>query len=118
MRRLASVVAGLPFRLFLAAKFFLKEVACAPCVTFNRVHHTGRLPRDRRLAIEQLETRDLLAAFDVLVFSKTAGFRHSSITPGIAAIQTRAAHDFSVVATEGANVFTPANLAASKRSFF
>ncbi len=78
----------------------------------SRSTSTGRLPRDRRLAIEQLEARDLLAAFDVLVFSKTAGFRHSSIAPGIAAIKgLGAAHDFSVVATEDANAFTPANLA-------
>jgi cytochrome c len=113
MRRAVSVVAGLPFQLFPAAKIFLKE---APMRAMRHIQprstSTGRLPRDRRLAIEQLETRDLLAAFDVLVFSKTAGFRHSSITPGIAAIQALgAAHDFSVVATEDANVFTPANLA-------
>ena len=62
--------------------------------------------------MEQLETRDLLAAFDVLVFSKTAGFRHSSIPAGIAAIQSLGAvNDFVVVATEDANAFTAANLA-------
>jgi type 1 glutamine amidotransferase len=48
----------------------------------------------------------------VLVFSKTAGFRHSSIPNGIAAIQLLGSQNgFSVVATEDANQFTTANLA-------
>ena len=52
------------------------------------------------------------APFDVLVFSKTAGFRHDSIPAGIEAIrQLGAANDFTVTATEDAGVFTAANLA-------
>jgi type 1 glutamine amidotransferase len=48
----------------------------------------------------------------VLVFSKTAGFRHSSIPNGIAAIQQLgAANGFTVTATEDATQFTTANLA-------
>jgi uncharacterized protein len=48
----------------------------------------------------------------VLVFSKTAGFRHDSIPSGIAAIrQLGTANGFSVTATEDANQFTTANLA-------
>src|ERR687894_87999 len=48
----------------------------------------------------------------VLVFSKTGGFRHSSIDEGIAAIQQLgAANDFTVTATEDAAAFTDANLA-------
>jgi type 1 glutamine amidotransferase len=48
----------------------------------------------------------------VLVFSKTAGFRHSSIPNGIAAIQQLGAQNgFSVTATEDAAQFTTANLA-------
>jgi type 1 glutamine amidotransferase len=48
----------------------------------------------------------------VLVFSKTAGFRHSSIPNGIAAVQQLgAANGFSVTATEDAAQFTTANLA-------
>jgi hypothetical protein len=47
------------------------------------------------MGFELLEPRELLAAFDVLVFSKTAGFRHDSISAGIAAIQALgAANDF------------------------
>jgi type 1 glutamine amidotransferase len=43
----------------------------------------------------------------VLVFSKTAGFRHDSIPAGIAAIrQLGGAHGFSVTATESASTFT------------
>ncbi|PXY24440.1 ThuA domain-containing protein [Prauserella flavalba] len=48
----------------------------------------------------------------VLVFSKTAGFRHDSIPTGIAAIQELGAADgFTVEATEDAAAFTDDNLA-------
>ncbi len=48
----------------------------------------------------------------VLVFSKTAGFRHSSIATGIAAIQSLgAANGFAVDATEDATQFNAAKLA-------
>ncbi|WP_436759260.1 ThuA domain-containing protein [Streptosporangium sp. V21-05] len=48
----------------------------------------------------------------VLIFSKTAGFRHSSIPFGITAIQQLgAANGFTTVATEDAGAFTTANLA-------
>ena len=50
--------------------------------------------------------------YSVLVFSKTAGFRHDSIPAGIAAIQQLgAANGFTVDATEDAAAFTDANLA-------
>ena len=66
----------------------------------------------RRLGFERLEPRQMLAAYDVLVFSKTAGFRHDSIDEGVAAIQALgAANDFSVTHTEDAALFTEANLA-------
>lgn len=66
----------------------------------------------RRLRIEVLEPRQLLAAFDVLVFSKTVGFRHDSIEEGVAAIEALgAANDFTVVHTEDASVFTQPGLA-------
>ena len=48
----------------------------------------------------------------VLVFSKTAGFRHDSIPAGIAAVQRLGAENgFAVDATEDAGAFTDANLA-------
>ncbi|GIJ39224.1 ThuA domain-containing protein [Micromonospora andamanensis] len=50
--------------------------------------------------------------FSVLVFSKTAGFRHASIPTGIAAIQELGAeHGFTVDTTEDGAAFTDANLA-------
>jgi type 1 glutamine amidotransferase len=51
-------------------------------------------------------------AYSVLVFSKTAAFRHSSIPDGVAAIQKLGAeHNFAVDATEDATVFNDADLA-------
>jgi glucose/arabinose dehydrogenase len=78
-----------------------------------REHGRTSLERgSRRLAFELLEPRRLMAAFDVLVFSKTAGFRHSSIDDGVAAIQALgAANDFSVVHTEDAAMFNARDLA-------
>ncbi|MBB5872548.1 type 1 glutamine amidotransferase [Allocatelliglobosispora scoriae] len=50
--------------------------------------------------------------YDVLVFSKTAGFRHDSIAVGTQAIRDLgAANSFTVTATEDAAAFTTANLA-------
>ncbi len=52
------------------------------------------------------------SAVDVLVFSKTSGFRHSSITDGIALINRLAtAHGFEADFSEEASDFTDANLA-------
>jgi type 1 glutamine amidotransferase len=51
------------------------------------------------------------ADFSVLVFSKTAGFRHDSIPAGIAAIQQLATqNNFTVETTEDAAQFNAANL--------
>src|SRR5262245_5381602 len=69
-------------------------------------------PSSRRFRprVECLEGRDLLNA-RVLVFSKTAGFRHDSIPQGIAAVrQLGDEYGFAVDATEDANAFTDANL--------
>ncbi|GAB4050107.1 ThuA domain-containing protein [Catellatospora paridis] len=53
--------------------------------------------------------------FTVLVFSKTAGFRHDAIPAGIAAIQALGtANNFAVEATEDAAQFNDANLARFK----
>jgi len=50
-------------------------------------------------------------AFKVLVFSATAGYRHASITNGIALIQALGAtNNFAVDATEDATWFSEANL--------
>ncbi|MFJ8952859.1 ThuA domain-containing protein [Streptomyces sp. NPDC102381] len=55
----------------------------------------------------------------VLVFSKTAGFRHDSIPEGIAALKELGAADrLAVDTTEDATAFTPANLARYKAVVF
>jgi type 1 glutamine amidotransferase len=52
------------------------------------------------------------AAYDVLVFSKTAGFRHDSIAAGVQAIRDLgAANNFTVTATEDATAFNATDLA-------
>ncbi|WP_328345464.1 ThuA domain-containing protein [Micromonospora sp. NBC_00421] len=59
------------------------------------------------------------APYDVLVFSKTAGFRHDSIAVGTQAIrELGAANGFSVTATEDASRFTTANLAQYEAVIF
>ncbi|MET9495594.1 ThuA domain-containing protein [Streptomyces sp. NPDC006552] len=58
-------------------------------------------------------------AYKVLVFSKTAGFRHSSIDEGIAALRDLgSANNFTVDATEDAAAFTTGNLAQYKALVF
>ncbi|MFG3691666.1 ThuA domain-containing protein [Micromonospora sp. NPDC047740] len=53
--------------------------------------------------------------FTVLVFSKTAGFRHDSIPTGIQTIRDLGtANNFAVEATEDATQFNPTNLARFK----
>jgi uncharacterized protein len=53
--------------------------------------------------------------YRIMVFSKTAGFRHDSIPQGIQALrELGAANSFTVDATEDANTFNAANLANYK----
>lgn len=55
----------------------------------------------------------------ILVFSRTTGYRHVSIEPGIAALQNLgAANHFAVDATEAAGQFTTANLSRYKAVVF
>jgi type 1 glutamine amidotransferase len=62
---------------------------------------------------------DAAGSFQVVVFSKTAAFRHASIADGIASIKELGAlNNFGVVATEDANVFTDAGLAPFKAVIF
>lgn len=49
--------------------------------------------------------------FEVLIFTKTEGFRHDSISDGVAAVQRLGqTHDFGVTHTERASVFTEEEL--------
>ncbi|MFI5494959.1 ThuA domain-containing protein [Actinoplanes sp. NPDC051859] len=57
--------------------------------------------------------------YDVLVFSRTAGFRHDSIAAGTQAIRELGAQNsFTVTATEDPAVFTPAGLATYEAVVF
>jgi cytochrome c len=59
------------------------------------------------------------ASFSVLVFTKTAGFRHGSIDAGVAAIrELGAAHGFSVAHTEDAAVFSDEGLRGHRAVVF
>ncbi len=58
-------------------------------------------------------------AFRVLVFSKTLGYRHASITNGVSAIRDLGSQNgFAVDATEDSRVFTSTNLARYKTVIF
>ncbi|AKZ60013.1 putative secreted glycosyl hydrolase [Streptomyces ambofaciens ATCC 23877] len=58
-------------------------------------------------------------AYKVLVFSRTAGFRHSSIDDGITALRSLGtANNFTVDATEDPGAFTAGNLAQYKAVVF
>ncbi|WP_432123489.1 ThuA domain-containing protein [Streptomyces sp. S1] len=58
-------------------------------------------------------------AYKILVFSKTAGFRHSSIDDGIEALRgLGTANNFTVDATEDAQAFTTGNLGQYKAVVF
>ena len=88
-RRLRVLIAG-------AAVVAVAALAPAPAATADRSEEGGGSE-----------------AYDVLVFSKTAGFRHGSIPDGIAAIERLGAENgFSVTATEDAAAFNDADLAA------
>ena len=58
------------------------------------------------------QAADPPTSFSILVFSKTTGYRHASITNGIAAIRELGSlHHFGVDATEDSSAFTKPNLA-------
>ena len=66
-----------------------------------------------------LQAADRRASFRVLVFSKTLGYRHDSITNGIATIRELGAqHGFDVDATEDPGAFTRTNLARYRVAVF
>jgi type 1 glutamine amidotransferase len=85
----------------------------------NRPGARGERRTSRALRLETLESRLLPSGFNVLVFSKTAGYRHDSIPDGIAAIQQlSAANGFNVDATEDSSAFTDANLSQYQAVIF
>ncbi|MFJ4685395.1 ThuA domain-containing protein [Streptomyces sp. NPDC088789] len=59
------------------------------------------------------------AAYEILVFSKTAGFRHDAIPAGLDTLRTLGGqNDFTVTTTEDAAAFTTANLATYEAVVF
>ncbi|MGP3634980.1 ThuA domain-containing protein [Streptomyces sp. 24-1644] len=79
---------------------------CAAALPATASSAAGPKPASRAVA----EAAD--PAYDILVFSRTAGFRHSSIDEGVSALrELGAANNFTVTATEDAAAFTPAGLA-------
>lgn len=68
---------------------------------------------------EEAESRADAALYDVLVFSKTAGFRHDSIPAGIDALRDLGQQQgFTVTATEDATSFSPDNLSGYEAVVF
>jgi type 1 glutamine amidotransferase len=85
-------------RLVGAAVALLAVVACTPSTSPGPTASGPTAAADPR--------------YDVLVFSRTAAFRHDSIPQGIEAIRDLgAANNFGVTATEDAAAFTTGNLA-------
>jgi type 1 glutamine amidotransferase len=71
------------------------------------------------VAVPGADARAADPAYQILVFSKTAGFRHDSIPAGIAALRTLgAANNFTVTATEDSSAFTPEGLAGYEAVVF
>ncbi|ACE83872.1 discoidin domain-containing protein [Cellvibrio japonicus] len=102
----------------------------APAVRINSLDavNLGNLPTgEHRLRVSLLDSDGLEVSVprlhnfrvlcdsncpQVLVFSKTSGFRHGSIPAGIAMVEAiGAAHGYSVTASEDASLFTATNLA-------
>ncbi len=76
---------------------------------------TRRRPR----SFHRVRPRPPTPPYDVLVFSKTAGFRHDAIPVGIQTIQALGgANNFTVTATENAALFATANLAQYEAVIF
>ncbi len=72
----------------------------------------GMLAFTTQASAQSLGANPAQPTFRVLVFSKTLGYRHTSITNGIATLRELGDHNgFAVDATEDAQAFTKANLA-------
>jgi type 1 glutamine amidotransferase len=81
--------------------------APSPTASFE---NTGR-PASAQAGTDPVRPADVSPTFRVLVFSKTAGFRHDSIPDGVGAIAAMGVrHGFGVDATEDASRFTDEQL--------
>jgi type 1 glutamine amidotransferase len=83
-------------------------VAALALVACRTAPEGGAAPSSSSVSVSPVSTSP---SYRVLVFSKTSGFRHDSITAGVRALRGLAATDgFTVAATEDAAAFTPDNL--------
>jgi HEAT repeat protein/type 1 glutamine amidotransferase len=95
----------------------LPETTCQT-VELKITGYYGNSPAVRELGLYQRQPRKE-AAYRVLLFSKTLGFRHDNIPLGASVIRNLGAeHGFAVDATEDSAVFTPTNLARYKAVVF
>ncbi|MFF8524878.1 ThuA domain-containing protein [Streptomyces werraensis] len=86
----------------------------ALCLTPQAAATPGTAPDAPRAAAPAADP-----AYRILVFSRTAGFRHDSIDEGVAALrELGAANNFTVTATEDPAAFTTDNLAQYRAVVF
>jgi type 1 glutamine amidotransferase len=104
-----------PFNYIMLTQFIIRQYKQIMQLFMQLSQHILDRTRPKTLSLLtlclMLGTSSMAQSFDVLVFSKTEGFRHNSIEVGVSAIQTLGEqHDFGVDATEDASVFTAENL--------
>lgn len=93
----------------IAVSFVTSLLACTLLVSCGEAEKNNQNATDTKTKAAAF-AQDIQGA-RVLVFSKTAGWRHDSIPAGVAALEKLGAdHGFTVVATEDANFFTDAEL--------
>ncbi|MFE5972285.1 ThuA domain-containing protein [Streptomyces sp. NPDC056460] len=111
LRTLVGLVAG--------ATLALAPQAAALPAAPHPAPYTGETPASYTAETQAPAAAAADPAYKILVFSRTAGFRHSSIDDGITALRDLgAAHNFTVDATEDAQKFTGDNLAPYKAVVF
>lgn len=94
-----------PYSLLYRMKAFAGKVTTWAVLPLILVFANGSL------AVQTSLGQEAAPRYRVLVFSKTAGFRHSSIPTGIAAFKKLGdQHNFAVEATEDAAIFNPNDL--------
>jgi type 1 glutamine amidotransferase len=87
--------------------------ACTACVVARWHRSPGRSVPAAKLAalLLLLPSASMAAEASLLVFSRTAGYRHDSIAAGVAAVRAIAGQDgYEVEATEDPDAFSDANL--------
>ncbi|MFE6820120.1 ThuA domain-containing protein [Streptomyces sp. NPDC057677] len=111
LRTLVGLVAGATLALAPQASALPAAPQPAPYTGETPASSTAETPAPAAAAADP--------AYKILVFSRTAGFRHSSIDDGITALRDLgAANNFTVDATEDAQRFTVDNLAPYKAVVF